>query len=667
MNKIHPLIMAVSGLFIAAVFAFYTIHTYKFFSITLLGLLSSIAQDISLFNLKSISFLFLHLIRFMCVFLLFFNIWWVGNRLLNLLRFDSYPDEKHTILSFGLGMGTIGYFVFLLGTIGLLTKTILFICLVILSLVSLIHIYVSIKNGPNQFRFKILKPKFNIYFFLIFPFLLLSFIATTFPEIFYDSLVYHLAIPDAYLKAGGIISMPANIYSTLPHLMSLIYCFGLIFSDALIVKIISFFIGLLLIYAIYITGKEFAVLVFLSIPLVALNLWCAGSDIGMAFFLLLGLILFKDWFFEQNENKKLLYLSGLLLGFAIASKLTAALGLPYIIGSVIYKHKNSFIAYYKTILLFLLFISLPLIPWLCKNYIFYGDPFLPFFTNIFGSDPWGKYTLNSFFMDTKSGYGGISTVLHGFKKIFISSITGAESGRAGFIGPVFLLLIPLVLIYFKDKKTRSSAYYLASVILVWMFSTHMVRHLFPHMLILFAAVSVAIENNKQFKLILALLLFTNVYWIALIFQTKYDGLKIITGQCGVSDYLSIKHQNIYHCPSYPAYKFLEENSDTKYDHVLIVGEARGFYCKNLSISNSQHDSPVLFDAISRSAGPAALKEWAYTNKIKFIIINWIEVNRLLPEKYRQENYLKSVNTFLDKYTSRVYINNYLEIYKINPT
>jgi len=663
-NKIRSLIMAVSGLFVAVIFIFYTIYTYNFFSISPLNLFSSVIKDISLFNPKVIIFLSLHVIRFVFVSLLFFNIWWIGNRLLSLLKFDSYPEEKHTILSMGLGLGISGYLVFLLGILGFLTKTALVLLLVITSFISLIHTLKSLRNGSNTFRFKIVKPKFNIYFILIIPFLILFFFATTLPEIFYDSLVYHLAIPDIYLKAGRLVNIPTNIYSSLPHLMSLIYTYGLIFNDALLVKVISFFIGLLLIYTIYIAGKELSVLIFLSIPLVALNLWCAGSDIGMAFFLLLGLILFKDWLFEQKENKKLLYLSGLLFGFASACKLTAMLGLPFLIVIIIYNYKNSFKNSYKTMFLFLLCVSLPLIPWFCKNCIFSGNPFLPFFTKIFGSGPWGPGTLNSFFLDTKSGYDGFNSAFSGLKKIFTSGITGAESGRAGFMGPVFLLLIPLMLIYFKDKKVKFAIYYCASCILVWLFSTHMVRHLFPHLIILFIAISFMLENNKKLKIALALLLFTNIYWIALIFQTKYDGLKIITGQCNANAYLSIQHQNIYHCPSYPAYKYLEENSSTQQDRVLIAGEARGFYCKNPAISNSQHDSPVFFDAIAGSAGPAALREWASLNKIKFLIFNWIEVKRLLPEKYRQERYFKSANIFLDKYTKKVYADNYLEVYKV---
>ena len=47
------------------------------------------------------------------------------------------------------------------------------------------------------------------------------------PEIFYDALVYHLALPDLYWMRGGITPTPENLYSGLPLQASMLYALAL--------------------------------------------------------------------------------------------------------------------------------------------------------------------------------------------------------------------------------------------------------------------------------------------------------------------------------------------------------------------------------------------------------------------------------------------------------
>ena len=49
-----------------------------------------------------------------------------------------------------------------------------------------------------------------------------------------DALVYHLAVPKAFLQAGGLVNLPDNIYSFFPQQIEMLYLFAFVRSLAIL-------------------------------------------------------------------------------------------------------------------------------------------------------------------------------------------------------------------------------------------------------------------------------------------------------------------------------------------------------------------------------------------------------------------------------------------------
>ncbi len=645
---------------LVSVFLFYFMASARVIDTTPVVLVKSILGDLGPLSVGAAGFWLRHLLRFITCVLFFFCAWWLGGFLLGLFGINNLSAEKSILFSTGLGLGILGYLVFLLGVMNLLKPGFMLGLFVILALAAALHTVFSGK------AYRLPEIKFSIYCILIAPFLLLAFAATTFPEVFYDALTYHLALPQAYLQEGRMVNLPSNIYSTIPHLASLIYTWGLVLGDVHLVKLMNFCVGLLLVYAVYITGRELAVILMISLPLIALNQWCAGSDIFMTFFLILGLIVFYGWFTGEEGQEKPLYAAGVFLGLAVAAKYTAAFGIPFLAGAVLYRcRKANGRNTVKVTGIFLLFIILPLLPWWIKNCIHTGNPFFPFLTEIFGSGQWVSDSIASFRGDVRYGYNGIGTILNGLMRVIRTGISGASEGRAGFTGPVLLLLLPFMVRAFKDRKVRWSVYYLLSVLVFWLFSTHMVRHLVPHMIVAFIALSTVIERRRTVRVMVIILACVNLYWLVSVFRMKYDGLKVATGRWTSEEYLLQEHPGVYFNPSYGAYRYIRDNVDYKDSRVIILGEARQFYCPMRALCNTVHDIPVFFETVSRCRDVKEVEKWMDSEGVTHIIVNRDEVGRLVPEKYLDKDCRLLLREYFENHTTRMYGDRWVVLYRSN--
>ena len=78
------------------------------------------------------------------------------------------------------------------------------------------------KASPTFFPLSPLKTSAQIVLGIL---ILLSLILALAPAFATDALVYHLAVPKAYLEAGGIINLPNNIYSFFPQQIEMLYPF----------------------------------------------------------------------------------------------------------------------------------------------------------------------------------------------------------------------------------------------------------------------------------------------------------------------------------------------------------------------------------------------------------------------------------------------------------
>ncbi|MDX6768708.1 MAG: glycosyltransferase family 39 protein, partial [Elusimicrobiota bacterium] len=156
-------------------------------------------------------------------------------------------------------------------------------------------------------------------------------LCTLIPEIFYDALTYHLALPDLYWRRHGFFPTPDNVFSGLPLLIQMLYGLALPIGGEELTHALHWSLGVAAAFMAYASGRRLggrragllAALFFYSNPLVGVMSWKSGVDLGTAFFQLLAVQALVLASTERAARREWLIVSGALCGFAMGTKYQA--------------------------------------------------------------------------------------------------------------------------------------------------------------------------------------------------------------------------------------------------------------------------------------------------------------------------------------------------------
>ena len=154
------------------------------------------------------------------------------------------------------------------------------------------------------------------------------------PEIEFDALWYHLEIPSVDLAEGGLVDRPEQYVSLYPQTVEMLYAYALGWQGVAAAKLLHFAFGLLTVVATYRLGRRWlsppfaltAAAILVATPLVVRELRTAYLDLAVAFLVTVALLELLGWW-ESGERRRL-WRSALVLGFALASKHLPLLVLP---------------------------------------------------------------------------------------------------------------------------------------------------------------------------------------------------------------------------------------------------------------------------------------------------------------------------------------------------
>src|SRR5262249_18993213 len=152
------------------------------------------------------------------------------------------------------------------------------------------------------------------------------------PDIFYDSQVYHLGAPRWYLFEGGIHYMPF-IHTQFPFLRQMLNLFGLGLEGERLAKLLHGSSGVLIVATYFALARRYspprtgliAGLAFFTMPMVNMNLWTAGIDVGLAAFALLAFLAWINGMMQPEQRRSWFILTGAFVGFCLASKYPSAM------------------------------------------------------------------------------------------------------------------------------------------------------------------------------------------------------------------------------------------------------------------------------------------------------------------------------------------------------
>ncbi len=354
------------------------------------------------------------------------------------------------------------------------------------------------------------------------------------PELSFDALWYHLTLPKLYLVNHAVVHIPGGLlyYSDMPKLVEMLYVGALSFHNEILAKIIHYFFGILTMLVLYRISRKYfnrtisliVITVFYSNLVVGWQSTTAYVDLAWAFFETLAFYGFLLWI--ETKEKKWLIESAVMLGLAVTTKLLAvgSLMIFLILIVLLAIRQKRTIKQIAQMLFAYSFISLLIpLPWFIFSFVHTGNPIYPLFSSI--------YPLN---LDPT-----LVLPIH-----FISVAWSFFSGTQDPILPIYLIVLPLIILYWKrfTQPIKLTAVYSLFAFIIWYFTSQggSARYLLaylPAFSLLVGAVFNATADIKIYRLTIYIILFLIITSIGYrtIANAKY--VPVIIGKESKSEFL----------------------------------------------------------------------------------------------------------------------------------
>ena len=435
-------------------------------------------------------------------------------------------------------------------------------------------------------------------------FLLIGLYMACVPDLFYDALVYHLGVPNLYLQEHGLVRIPGAT-SRFPMLWQILYAFGLSLTDEILPKMLHQTTGFLILLAGAAFANRFNVLqsglrllpalLFLSVPMVQMNIWTGGVDAGGCLFAFLALYALCNWVSlkeDETSAKHWLALSGIMAGFAYGSKyqggIVAVALLLTMWGALLLDKQKDWKIYFKWGALFGVVVLVTVLPWLIKNLWDTGNPVFPFLSSLFNRMHWQNYNIMPDQMEGLLGENRRFSA-SGLKEVLELPwiLTFKNNSSLSYPGPLLLAFLPFNLLALRYLKKRWFQALLIFITLYFAFSmksTHLTRYHLqgyaPLCLFMSIGLSVIYERRNIFftgavSTVLFLGALSNFQTGLFIISNSYRPWDVWTGSESRADYRSYTHPGLNPYPSNQMFRWMEKNLG-KNTRTLMLGESKNF-------------------------------------------------------------------------------------------
>ncbi len=476
--------------------------------------------------------------------------------------------------------------------------------------------------------------------------ILINLVGALGPETFYDALVYHLALPQAYLLKHAIFPTPHNVFSGVPFNIEMLYGLGLAIGGEGLAKLIPWGISIAILGLIALWARRFAdakvgllaALFFYSCPMVSSETWYGTVDLGWCFFsfltifaLIIGL--------ENAETPKInwIVLAGIFAGLTMGVKYNAfsilAVALLLLFFKRIWEQKQNWRRTKTESGLFVLAALIVVLPWLLKNFYFYRNPIFPFFHELFNAHSSDVPDWRGVLQDAGRELRPVFTTMAGFVDFLAGPWSRSWDVRTlDSIGVASLACVPALCL--ADWK-KSSPYRLLLVALMVglalaSLSSRLPRYLIFVLPFLAIAVATPLASEKRVGVLsrvfpLAVILACGINCCQ-IFNSWFElgGWVVVSGQKTKAEYLQRSHPG-YPTPYYAAAEFV--NLLPMNVKILFLGESRGYYFLRDTVLCSVFISDPFVAAVNGASSPEQVRDYLRNAGITHIFINWWEVIR----------------------------------------
>jgi hypothetical protein len=467
--------------------------------------------------------------------------------------------------------------------------------------------------------------------------LLTGFVMTFVPEVFYDSLVYHLGLPRWYLLEGGIRDFP-NIHSKFPLLVQMLYVPALQFSGEAACKLMHWMFvpltALLMMDAGRRWGRPLAGMIaaatFLSVPMGQFITWTTGIDMGTGFYVLMVLVLMVDALLMDAIARPWQILLGVAGGLTFATKYTAAMVFLFVYTILIAQaliRRRPFVQVLREALAIGFTATAMVLPWFLKNWLHTGNPVFPFLVGIFGARGFDPERYKGW-MSQNAGNTPVS-----FEEVLKLPWTLTFEAFSGlsYPGPWLLAMTPVALVYlFRPKTPRAYQYLWAAsfaCVLVMTYLSRHTRYSLPFMAPWCLAIAWALCDRERSAVERWLVTGAAVLvtWLnagsAYSVMSSYRPYDVLMGRESPVDFVSYTHPGMNPIPSTAMYEWMKKNLPAS-SRVFLFGDEQVAYCRIPFEVAGVFDTPrplVWMDGVQTVE---ALHARITERRLTHIFVNW---------------------------------------------
>lgn len=464
--------------------------------------------------------------------------------------------------------------------------------------------------------------------------LLLGLAGALSPEVFYDSLVYHLAVPNLYAIKHRLTDMPYNLLSNNFQLHVMLYTAGLLLKDEFVPKVTNYAAGVLSVLALlglaqrHVTPRAglWAALIFFTMMQTLVSSWSSGTEMLLAYFSLTALAAVLRY---EPGVSRWLFLGAVLAGAAMAVKATGLLPALAVALVLAYRLRDRQGAARRALLLFVLVAAVPVLPWLVKNQVYRHNPVYPFLTSVFGTPAGADPQKIQLFISENHQLGGPGAVdwLTRPWKITMGDVVNSQ-----FFSPLFLFLLPLLFLLGPSGPASQALWlYFLTIWLLWSSTSTLVRFLMPAYPAAALLMAAALEGRthavlkKALSVTVLLSCALGLYWAGWIYYSQ--GLwQPLTGLVTGREYLS-STRPAYAFSHYAAIEFINDKLPPR-AKTLIVGDARSYYFRKDFVVSSVFDKTPAVEWAAASGDGDELYARMKAEGVTHLLVNTSEAIRL---------------------------------------
>ncbi len=567
--------------------------------------------------------------------------WGTGRWLLGGFRLGDTSFGERLVLAVGLGFGAVYVAVFLLGLAGLACVP---ACHALAALLAIPTVF-SIREeraavSPHR-RLPVGAPLPAGLFVAAALTALAAWLAALSPPVFFDALVYHLGLPNLYLRRGAIEALP-TVYASFPPAGEMLYLLGMGLGGIQAASLLNLVAGILAAVAVgalagrhWGRGVGFAAgsIFYLAPPLFLLSRYATVDNLMSFFTVLTYLCLFRR---IDGGSDSWLLLGGTFGGLAFSVKhvgLIYAILLPAaaLAGAALVGRRNphdSGAGRYDALLLPAAALPAAL-PWLARNWAVTGNPVFPAANTLFGGRGWTAAQAALLARDAHAATDMILSWKDALRLPFDLVASSRDFGAASqslWFWPLVMAGAAVLLLGASGWKERLLLGLVAGSLFLWSVTFLMARFLLPAMALGAIVAAVALERAPARRhralcwLLAGLLLGSNALFLYRDGPTR-QALPPALGLQTRTDYLRSMLR------AWPAFEVVNRDLPPA-SRVLVLGESRTAWMERDHLASSALDPPLLPAILRGGQDPARFAAALRDRGITHVLVSVAELRRL---------------------------------------